>query len=106
MYYDKKNLSGRWLTGWRLLLYNKRIIMARKARHMLLIKKYLDDILTEAEKQELEDWRAQHEDNNLLFQQLTNSELLMAELRKVYETDKEAGWQKILQKITKPDKGI
>jgi hypothetical protein len=79
--------------------------MARMTRNMVLIKKYLDDALNEAEKQELEAWRWQHEDNDLLFQQLTNSELLMGELKKVYETDKEAGWQKVLEKITKSDKG-
>jgi hypothetical protein len=62
--------------------------------------------LTDAEKKELDAWRGRHKGNNLLFQQLTNMEVLIGELKKIYEADREAGWQRVLQKITSPGNGI
>ena len=65
----------------------------------MIIKKYLYSELSATEEQELTRWIDQHEDNRLLFEQLTNTDLLLAELKKLYAIDKEAGWQQIVNKM-------
>jgi hypothetical protein len=73
--------------------------MARTDRIKELIEKYHNGALTEIEKQELDAWIASRESNRILFEQLTNNNLLFNELKKVYEFDKEKGWQNLLNKI-------
>lgn len=68
------------------------------------ILKYLRDELTIQEKNELEAWLCANENNRILFEELTNEQLIKNELQFFDTIFTDAAWQKIEGRITAPAK--
>ena len=68
------------------------------------ILKYLRDELTIQEKNELETWLGANENTRILFEELTNEQLIKNELQFFDTIFTDAAWQKIEGRITAPAK--
>ncbi len=68
------------------------------------ILKYLRDELTIQEKNELETWLGANENTRILFEELTNEQLIKNELQFFDTVFTDAAWQKIEGRITPPAK--
>ena len=68
------------------------------------ILKYLRDELTIQEKNELETWLGANENTRILFEELTNEQLIKNELQFFDTVFTDAAWQKIEGRITAPAK--
>lgn len=69
-------------------------------QHAQFILKYLRDELTVQEKNELETWLAANENNGILFDELTNEQLLKNELQFFENQSTDIAWQKMEARIS------
>lgn len=67
-------------------------------RLAILITKHLDDELSYAEKRELEELLANSEKNRQLFEELTNPDKILKELKEIYSFDAKAGWNDLMKR--------
>lgn len=64
-----------------------------------LIIKYLQQVLTEQETAQLNEWIAASDKNRRLFEKLAGEKWIFPELQKLYDYDEEKGWQKIKEEF-------
>jgi transmembrane sensor len=80
---------------------NSKMQMTATNQHIRdLIIKFLQQAIEEQELTELNAWRNAKEENNTLFERLTNADAIGKELTQFYEYDKEKGWLKLKETYT------
>lgn len=72
-------------------------------RAAYLINRYLQGSITEGETEELEKWVHKKEQNRQLFEELCSAEAVETQLQQLGNTDTEAAWQWLEQKINSRD---
>ena len=63
-----------------------------------LIIKHLEGTISDVEQVELNEWLARSEQEQKLFDQLTDPKIVSSELEKFYSYDPETGWEKLINK--------
>src|SRR6185295_9175605 len=64
-----------------------------------LIDKHLKEEISEVERQELDSWLSESEQNRMWFDQINNKEVLTQKLVDFSGTNKEAVWRKTVSRI-------
>ncbi len=71
----------------------------------VLIIKFLQQTLTDAEHDQLDEWIEASDENQVLFEKLTDQKWISSEVEKFYSYDEEKGWGKITHHLNPPLKG-